>query len=89
MLDRDVEEAAFSWQLQMVPTGKRLSVLNLSAESSLNNGLRYIMELLLERHNFYLNKCWKLSQESGVDVYTVKTDAPPCPTVVWERQRTC
>ncbi len=30
---------------------------------------------MLQHHNFYLNKCWRLLQESGVDVYTVKTDA--------------
>ena len=52
-----------------------LFVLNLSAECSLNNGFRYIKELLLQHNNFYMNKCWKLLQENGVDVYTVKTDA--------------
>ena len=36
-----------SWQLQMVPLGKCLFILNLSAERSLNNGSRYIKELLL------------------------------------------
>ena len=40
----------------MAPTGKCLFVLNLSAECSLNNGSRYIKELLLQHHNFYLNK---------------------------------
>ncbi len=42
-----------SWQLQLVPTGKCLFILNLSAECSLNNGFRYIKELLLQHHNFY------------------------------------
>ena len=74
-LDKDVEDAEMSWQLQLVPTGKCLFVLNLSAECSLNNGFRYIKELLLQHNNFYMNKCWKLLQENGVDVYTVKTDA--------------
>jgi hypothetical protein len=74
-LDKDVDDAEFRWQLQMVPTGKCLFVLNLSAERSLNHGFRYINELLLQHNNFYMNKCWKLLQENGVDVYTVKTDA--------------
>ena len=74
-LDKGVEDAEFHWQTQMVPTGKCLFILNLSAECSLNNGFRYVKELLLQRHNFYLNKCWNVLKESGVDVYTVKTDA--------------
>ena len=61
--------------VETVPTGKCLFILNLSAECSLSNGLRYIKELLLQHHNFYLNRCWKLLQASGVDVYTVKTDS--------------
>ena len=55
-MDRDVEDAEMSWQLQMVPTGKCLFILNLSAECSLSNGFRYIKELLLQHHNFYMNK---------------------------------
>ncbi len=53
---------------------------DLSAECSLNNGFRHIKELLLQHHIFYLNKCWKLLKESGVDVYTVKTDAFTIPS---------
>ncbi len=74
-LDKDGEDAEFSWQLAMAPTGKCVFVLNLSVDCSLNNGSRLIKELLLQRHNFYLTKCWKLLQENGVYVYTVKTDA--------------
>ena len=80
ILDKGVEEAEMSWQLQMTPTGKCLFILNLSAECSLNNGFRYIKELLLQQHNFYLNKCWKILQEAGVDVYTVKTDSFTIPS---------
>ena len=74
-LDRDVDDAESSWQLEMVPTGKCLFILNLSAECSLSNGFRYIKELLLQHHNFYMNKCWRLLQQSGIDAYTVKTDS--------------
>ena len=80
ILDKGVEEAEMSWQLQMTPTGKCLFILNLSAECSLNNGFRYIKELLTQQHNFYLNKCWKILHEAGVDVYTVKTDSFTIPS---------
>ena len=70
-----LEDAESSWQLEMVPTGKCLFILNLSAECSLSNGFRYIKELLLQHHNFYMNKCWRLLQQSGIDAYTVKTDS--------------
>ena len=60
---------------EMVPTGKSLLTLNLSAEASLTNGFRYVKELLMQRHNFYLNNSYKLRNDNGIDVYTVKTDA--------------
>ena len=72
-LDRDVEDPDLT--LNLSPTGKCLFILNLSAECSLNNGFRYIKELLLQHRNFYLNNCWKLLREHGVSVYTVKTDS--------------
>ncbi|MFM7988633.1 MAG: hypothetical protein ACKPKO_55905, partial [Candidatus Fonsibacter sp.] len=36
---------------------------------------RYIKELLMQHHNFYLNSSYKLLTNNGIDVYTVKTDA--------------
>ncbi len=41
----------------------------------MTNGFRYIKELLMQHHNFYLNSSDELLTENGVDVYTVKTDA--------------
>ena len=29
----------------------------------------------MRRQNFYLNKCWELLTNEGIDVFTVKTDA--------------
>ena len=60
---------------EMVPTGRTLFILNLYAEASLTNSYRYNKELLMHRHNFYLNSSYKLLTDSGVDVYSVKTDA--------------
>ncbi|MFM7979748.1 MAG: hypothetical protein ACKPKO_10570, partial [Candidatus Fonsibacter sp.] len=55
--------------------GKSLFILNSYAEASMTNGFRYIKELLMQYHKFYLNNSHKLLTDSGVDVYTVKTDA--------------
>ncbi|MFM7981909.1 MAG: hypothetical protein ACKPKO_21575, partial [Candidatus Fonsibacter sp.] len=71
----NVEDADMIYTSEMVPTGKSLFILNLSAEASLTNGFRYIKELLMQHHNFYLKKSWELLTDNGVDVYTVKTDA--------------
>ena len=60
---------------EMVATGRSLFILNLYAEASRTNGFRYIKELLMQRHNFYLNSPNKLLNDSGLDVYTVKMDA--------------
>ncbi|MFM7983556.1 MAG: hypothetical protein ACKPKO_29940, partial [Candidatus Fonsibacter sp.] len=67
--------APMTYACEMVPTGKSLFILNLYAEASLTNGFRYIKELLMQHHNFYLNSSYKLLTNNGIDVYTVKTDA--------------
>ena len=59
----------------VAPAGKRLFILNLSAEASLTNGFRNIKELLMQRRNVYLNHFWKLLTEEGIDVYTGRMDA--------------
>ena len=70
-----VEDAPMIYTNELVETGRNLFILNLSAEASLTNGFRYIKELLMQRHNFYLNSSYELLTNNGVDVYTVKTDA--------------
>ena len=74
-LDQGVEDAPMIYTNEMVPTGRSLFILNLYAEASLTNGFRYIKELLMQHHNFYLNSSYKLLTDNGIDVYTVKTDA--------------
>lgn len=59
----------------IVPTRQSLCILNPSAETSLTNGFGYVQELLMQRNNFYINRCQELLTENGVDVYTAKTDA--------------
>ena len=71
----------------MKPTGKCLFILNLSAEACLTNGFRYIKELLMQHHNFYMSRSCDLLKENGVDVYTVKTDALTIPQSQVERAK--
>jgi hypothetical protein len=75
LLDQGVEGEPVIYTNEMVATGRSLFILNLSAEASLTNGFGYKKELLMQRHNFYLNKSWELLKDNGIDVYTVKTDA--------------
>jgi hypothetical protein len=63
----------------MKPTGRALFVLNLFAEASLNNGFRYIKELLMQHHNFYLERSYRLLKQEGIEAYSVKTDALTIP----------
>ncbi|MFM7978197.1 MAG: hypothetical protein ACKPKO_02685 [Candidatus Fonsibacter sp.] len=74
-LNQGVEGAPMIYACKMAPTGKSLFILNLYAEASLTNGFKYIKELLMQRHNLYLNSSYNLLTNNGIDVYTVKTDA--------------
>ena len=73
-LDHGVNGAPMIYTNKMVATGRSLCMLSLSAEASMTNDFRYIKELLMQRHNFYLNKSRELLTEEGVDVCTVQTD---------------
>ena len=56
-------------------TDQVIYILNLSATASLNNGFRYIKELLLQIHSNYLQECLQLLRKADIPVYSVKTDA--------------
>lgn len=53
----------------------RYYVLNVSETAVLNNGFRYIKELLLQYHNFNMHQTQQLLKENDIDIYSVKTDA--------------
>jgi hypothetical protein len=55
LLDQGIEGAPVIYTNEMVAAGRNLFILSLSAEASLTNGFRYIKELLVQYHNFYLN----------------------------------
>ena len=50
-------------------------ILNISGESTLKNGFRYIKELLLQHHNFFIHQSHEKLIENNIPVYSVKTDA--------------
>ena len=56
-------------------TGGVLYILNISTSASLTNGFRYIKELLMQHHNYYMNECHETLLNNGIQVATVKTDA--------------
>ena len=56
-------------------TDQAIYILNLSATGCLNNGFRYIKELLMQIHNNYLQECLQLLRKADIPVFSVKTDA--------------
>ena len=68
-IDNGVEEVENECSTELIPTGNCLFILSLSAECSLTNGYRYIKELLMQHHNFYLNKCQRILTQHGIDVH--------------------
>ena len=55
--------------------GESYYVLNLKDKAQLQNGFRYIKELLLQYHNFKMYQDYYKLRSNGVDVCSVKTDA--------------
>ena len=64
-----------SVKVEYTATGNVLFILNISATASLINGFRYIKELLMQHHNFYMNDCYETLLNNNIKVSTVKTDA--------------
>ena len=74
-LDEGIEDIEPEVSLSYEETGEQLFVLNITASAGLTNGFRYIKELLLQHHNFHMNRCNEALLLEGVQTYTVKTDA--------------
>jgi hypothetical protein len=69
------EEPRREIRVEFKPTGKELYVLTLCARASLNNGFRYIKELLMQYHNLYMYNSWENLVDNDIPVFSVKTDA--------------
>jgi hypothetical protein len=74
-LDKGVEGVIPEIHVDSKPTGKELYVLTLCAKASLNNGFRYIKELLMQYHNLYMYNSWENLVDNDIKVFSVKTDA--------------
>ena len=60
---------------EWVEDEKKYYILNVSDCATLNNGFRYIKELLLQHHNFKMYRDYKSLVDNGIEVFSVKTDA--------------
>ena len=60
---------------EWVEDEKKYYILNVSDCATLNNGFRYIKELLLQHHNFKMYRDYKSLVHNGIEVFSVKTDA--------------
>lgn len=75
-LEYDDEETTLILKEQSInEDGELYFVLNVSKQTSLQNGFRYIKEILLQHHNFKTYSDFKLLNENEIKVYSVKTDA--------------
>ncbi len=55
--------------------GNPYYVLNVSKQTTLQNGFRYIKELVLQHHNYKIYTDVKLLKKNNINIYSVKTDA--------------
>ena len=54
---------------------KSYYVSTLKSQAVLNNGFRYIKELLMQHHNFLIHQSFETLKENNIKVYSIKTDA--------------
>ena len=87
LLDQGIEDAEMEWSIDFQDTGKKIYILTISATASLTNGFRYIKELLMQHHNFYLKECYDKLQQAGVEVFSVKTDALTIKAIDFEKAK--
>jgi hypothetical protein len=65
-LDADLEDEEPGERTEYVETGEVLYILNLTASAGMTNGFRYIKELLLQHHNYFMQEALdKLTAEGS------------------------
>ena len=81
-LDNHLNDEEFDRQQQMnmmetkyVEKGKPLYVLNITAKRLLVNGFRYIIELLMQHHNFFINESYDKLKNNCMQIFSIKNDA--------------
>ena len=73
--DENDDDISLSRRVEFHETDDKIYILNMEAKASLHNGFRYIKEMLVQYHNFNLNKAYEKMIEKDIKVFTVKTDA--------------
>ena len=67
------------WKKTCVTSFKKVGnpyyVLNVSKQTTLQNGFRYIKELVLQHHNYKIYYDIQNLNKNNIKVYSVKTDA--------------
>ena len=56
-------------------TGRSYYILNVSDKQKLIDGFRLMKEMILQNHNYAMNNAYETLLKSGINVYSVKTDA--------------
>ena len=74
-LDNGVAGADCVTESNETEAEKKYYILTIKAETHLENGFRYIKELLLQIHNFKMYEAYAKLTQAGITVYSVKTDA--------------
>jgi hypothetical protein len=59
-------------KIDRVNTGKTYYALTVSDEAKLKNGFRYIKELLVQHHNYFMHESHQNLIKNKIDVYSVK-----------------
>ena len=73
--DESDDDISLSRRVEFHETDDKIYILNMEAKASLHNGFRYIKEMLVQYHNFNLNKAYEKMIQNEIKVFTVKTDA--------------
>ena len=72
-LDKGLDSGTIHFKEEEVE--KKYYILTVKAEATLENGFRYIKELLLQHHNFKMYEAYSKLTQAHITVYSVKTDA--------------
>jgi hypothetical protein len=70
-----IDEDFGLWATEETDVGHKYYILNITDRTDLQNGYRYIKELLLQFHNYKMYSDYHELTNAGIIVYRVKTDA--------------
>ena len=74
-LNEGIDGMEKTWVTTIKKVGNPYYVLNVSKQTTLQNGFRYIKELVLQHHNYKIHYDIQNLNKNNIKVYSVKTDA--------------